>query len=524
LEDLLELYRRAYEDKQRRGLFKTWELCKAYWEGEVNLPENSNDPGSSINIIHPTVEGQIAFMVEQNIGIQALPITPSEQPYAKNVEIILEWIKRKNNLICKIDQHERRREIFGTGIFRVTFDPDKADGLGMPVIECPNPANVFVDPAITDVYKIEEASYIIETMIKPVSWAKETFGEEIAGEIKPGYDPSAEDVTGSGDNYKHMLVWTKKDGILRLVEMSGCGVVLYDSFDEKNPESFYPNNKYPYFFTPLYYREGSIWGKSDVELLMSLQDLINDIDDQIRINARLTGNPQRIAAASANIDIDDWTNEPGLILPVADVNGLQYLYSPSIPAYIVQRRNMALEYERQLISRFGDQMIGQGSSRINTATEAAAVAQSGSVAIEHKKMMLIETLNSVFGYCVDLIKEFYTEQSVYRIPDKGNEFINFRGSELKNIPLLIPAPNGYITDDFATKEADFEIIVTVGSDLPNNKAFMFNIMRENYQLKVISLEEYRKWLQINVGLPINVTAPPQEGGGVSEPVNGEVSV
>jgi len=519
MENFLELYRRAYEDKQNRGLFKKWEMCKAYWEGEVNLPQDENDPGSNINIIHPTVEGQIAFMVDQNVSVQVLPITPSEQPFAKSVEIILEWIKRKNNLICKIDQHERRREIFGTGIFRVTFDPDKSNGLGMPVIECPNPANVFVDPAITDVYKIEEASYIIETMVKSVSWANEVFGEK-AAEIKPGYDPTVSDTVNDGESYTHLLVWTKKDGILRLVEMSGCGVVLYDSFDEKNPESFYPNNKYPYFFTPLYYREGSIWGKSDIEMLMSLQDLINDIDDQIRINARLTGNPQRIASASANIDIDDWTNEPGLILPVADINGLRYLQSPSIPSYIIQRRNMALEYERQLISRFGDQMIGQGSRSISTATEAAAVVQSGNIAIDHKRKMLIETLNSVFSYCVDLIKEFYTEQNTYRIPDKADEFIHFRGSELKSIPLLIPSREGYIEDTYATKEADFEIIVMVGSDLPHNKAFMFNVMRESFHAKAISLDEYRKWLQINIGLPIDLS----EGGERYEPVDNGMSL
>lgn len=62
----------------------------------------------------------------------------------------------------KIEVHERRREMTGTGIFRVLWNFDKLEGKGLPIIEPIHPSKLFIDPAITDVYDIQEAQYIIE--------------------------------------------------------------------------------------------------------------------------------------------------------------------------------------------------------------------------------------------------------------------------------------------------------------------------------------------------------------------------
>lgn len=496
---LAEKYRRYYldavQDKERRGLPERFALYDAYWEGDVNLPESENEPGSCTNIVHANVEGQVALLLEQSIGILPVPVSPEDAPFAQTVQRVLEFIKDKNRLTRKLDLHERRREKYGTGIFRVSFDPDALGGAGLPVIEACNPRDIYLDPGIADVYRTEEAAFIIETVCKTVHWAREQYGDAAADAIVPGYRPQFADRSAGDDTYLHMLVWTKEGGKLRLVEMTGCGLILSDSF-RTGEESFYPGGRYPYFFTPLYYREGSVWGKGDVELLIPVQDLINDLDDQIRINARLTGNPQRLIETGSGIDLDAMTNEAGLNIPTTSVSAVRNLEAPPLPSYILQRRDTALRYESQRITRFSDQMTGSKQSGVNTAAEAAVLQQGGQMSIQHKKLLLQETLSEVFAYCLEMVRAYWTEEVAVRLTDKPDEFVFFRGSDLRNIPGRDGRP----------KDAAFDLVVTVGAGLPTNKTAAYQMMSDLYSRGLVTAEEVRSFLTDYLGFPLHGSA------------------
>jgi len=494
-------YLSAWEDKVDRGLFDLWENIEGYWEGN---PRNrrrdggqGTDPESNVNFIHSNIEGQVAQLIEQNIAVSVRPSGPSDAPYAKTVETILEWIKEKNKIKRKLDIHERRREKFGTGIFRVLFDPDALGGIGLPVIEPCNPAYVFVDPNIMDVYKINEGAFIIETLSKPVSWAVEKFGADRARLIRPNFHPSSSYVfnEGSSGNYIHIMAWLREGGKLRLVQMSGCGVILSDSF-QNGHDSFYANGRYPYFFTPLYTREGSVWAKGDAELLMPLQDLVDELDDQIRINARLSGNPQRLVDIASNIDIDKWTNESGLIIPTSNINGVKYLTPPDMPDYPLKRRETALNYERQMLTRFYDNSTGYKVQGVKTATEIKSLQNQEDMVIGHKKILLQETLSEVFEYALELIKEYYTEEQPFKVGE-GEKFVWFRGSDLRAVPRLIGE-----TTASGTKDATFDIEISVGAGTANNREFLFDVMSNAREDGTITPDEYRKYLADEVGVRV----------------------
>ena len=564
---LLDWYRSAWMDKENRGLFEKWERMDLYWEGDANQPESDTDPASNTNIVNPNVEGQVAYLIEQNLAIQARGRGPSDVPFADTVRIILEFVKERNKMRRKLDVHERRRKKFGTGIFRVLFDPDMLDGMGLPVIEPCNPAYVFPDPNITDIYRINEGRFLIETMMKSISWARESGMYDIdrVNAIQPGYEPmetqwvfgeeDGESDEISRDHYLHMLVWFRdkvevedEDGKrtewrMRMVEMSGDGIILRDTKDD--PNFVIPGNRYPYFFTPDMYREGTVWGKGTAELLVDTQDLINDIDDQIRINARLTGNPQRWVNTSSGIDPDKVTNEGGLAIPT-DIDGnnaIGYLTPPNMPQYIINRRDQALGIERQIQTRFSDQQAGIKQQGVGTATEALALQQGASAGVAHSKMLLEETLSDIFEYILELCMEYWTEEQAFRITERDDDFIFFRPSSLKEVPTLIPATDSYTqtfmrqleamgipTDNIestpkfmpipeSTKKAAFDISVTVGSGLPTNKAFVYTLIREAYRDGVLSPATYAKLLREYAGLPVSeedvaaLEKPPAPPGG-----------
>lgn len=504
--EYMDFYKRARNHMESLDIYGKMKTYDEYWEGDINKPKNESDPGSNTNIIHPMVEGQVAMLVEQNISVQALPVSPNEVPFAKKTTSVLEFIKSRNKMISIIERHERRREKYGTGILRVTFDVDALGGAGLPIIEAVENDHIFIDPCITDANKVQEAEFIIETVVKSIYWAKQTYGDEIADKIQENFFPHAESKP-DGDNpkYLHMLVWTRDKGNLRLVEMSADGVILSDS--QERSKSFYVVGKYPYFITPLYTRDGTIWGKGDVELIMNSQDLINDLDDQMRINARLTGNPQRLIETGSGIDLDSLTNEPGLNIPVNSVSSVRDLQPMAVPEYVVERRNMAIQYEAPKISRFSDQMLGNKQQGVDTATEALALQQSGTQGIAFKKVLLQETLSDVFSYCLALVREFWTEEVELRVDEEDNTFIHFKASELNAVNVLREDKKRgeYVPD--GTKEAEFDIKVSVGAGLPTNKAFQYNMIREMVGAQIITPQEAREYMVKQFGLPFSASYP-----------------
>lgn len=570
--NILEWYRSGWHDKDNRNLFDKWEAIDLYWEGDANEPESDNDPASNTNIINPNVEGQVAYLIEQNLAVQTKARGPSDMAFSDIARIILEFVKERNKMRRKLDVHERRRLKFGTGIFRVLFDPDQLDGMGLPVIDVCNPAYVFPDPNITDIYKIQEGRFLIEVMNKSISWARESglYPEDRVNAIQPGYHPISMDyIFGeedgqsdaiSQDHYLHMLVWfrdkikrkekvkqTRTETIeetgetveveeeveqeseeyrIRLIEMSGDGIILRDTKDD--PYFVIPGNRYPYFFTPDMHREGTVWGKGTAELLIDTQDLINDIDDQIRINGRLTGNPQRWVSVESGLDPDKWDNDAGLTLPTDMTGGhpgFGYLAPPSMPDYIIKRRDQAFQ-ERQIIARFSDQQSGVKQAGVDTATEALALQQGANSGVNHKKMLLEETMSDMFEYILDLCMEYWDQEMAFAITEDENSFLFFRPSDMKEVPVLIPSTEGYqrnfmrqlefmglrpeqappymplMGDDGkpVTKKVALDITVTVGAGLPQNKAFIYSVIKESAGL--LQPQTLLRLLRDYVGLPV----------------------
>ena len=565
-EQYLLWYRRGYEDKQRLGLIEKWKDVEKYWEGEFEY-DDENDPAPNTNITNSNVEGKTALLCDQTIAIQVDPREPGDRPFCDMARTLADFIKERNKMYRKIEVHERRREMFGTGIFRVLWDFDKLNGKGMPDIEPIHPDRIIVDPAITDVYDIQEAQYIIEAKSKSLYSAYAEYGDEIGDAIIPNYDPVQNLIQENDeDQYVHMMVWTryKENGKrkLRLVEMSGDGVLLRDTkkeiakynkerekeqeedlFSEKTSKKkedkdkdkeeleLFPNDTFPYFYTPDMHRENTVWGKGSAELILPISDQIDEIDDSTLRNARLTGNPMGLVSNSSGIDPAKITNEAGQMIPTNDINGFKWQAPPSMPNYILNRRTELMNQDRTIVTRFSDQMIGKQVEGVSTATESLALQNSGNSMIEHKKGLLQETLSEVFEYALELALINWNTTMVFRITgDKGeDDFVEFNPDRLNNIPLLIeadteyrekykkkwqernkgksleeldPSEYKYMQVDNETRKIQYDLSVSVGAGLPNNRAYRYSIVRQMYADKVLTKREYRNYMIKNLGMNI----------------------
>lgn len=557
-EQFIMWYRRAYEDKQRLGLMKKWDDIAKYWEGDFDYSDE-DDPAPNTNITNANVEGKTALLCDQTLAIQVDPREPGDKPFCDQVRTIADFIKDKNKMYRKIEVHERRREMTGTGIFRVLWDFDKLEGKGLPIIEPIHPSKLFIDPAITDVYDIQEAQYIIEAKAKSIYSAKMEYGDDIADCIIANYDPIENLIQNSEEEqYVHLLVWTryKENGKikLRLVEMSADGVILKDTKKElkkvsekreneliekqtklleqgKTKEAselkaeeleLFPNSKYPYFLTPDMYRENTVWAKASAELVLPISDQIDELDDSILRNARLTGNPIPIIETSSGIDAEKVTNTPGQTIVANNINGMKWLQPPNIPQYLIEKRADTINNDKTIVTRFSDQMIGKQQAGVGTATESLALQNSGNSMIEHKKGLLQETLSEVFEYAIELALLNWNTTMIFRIvgEDGKDKFTSFNPDGLNRIPILTEADTEYRNaykeahkdakpEDYEymqvyneTRQVMFDLSVSVGAGLPNNRAYRYSIVRQSYVDKAITTPEYRNWLVKQVGLNI----------------------
>jgi hypothetical protein len=391
-----------------------------------------------------------------------------------------------------------------------------------------------VDKKIKDYLRLDEADYIAETINMSRYAAKLKYGEEKASLLDYGHNQYFDNyvfntVYEQDDQYSWTLIqwWSKCEGMLRLCEFSGCGILLYDSFrgndrkeiqlyNEEVPRPYYKHvhNNYPYFYTLKYPVEGDFEGFGDGKVMIPLQNMFNELYDKMRITMR----PNLVAVDSrSGINVstfDDNSFEP-IYFKGGTLNGATPVYS--IPwgqvnpdTYrLIDMIHMVL----QRVVRFADAMLGQSQS--STATEAAINQQQGNSHVAFEKTNLEETLSDVLKYCLGLMIEFSESGMSLRINEDEEEFnwIDFR--QFKDIPVQIPASSNYVnkfresnpgvkepkfefleeTDretgkkKVVTKDIELDIEVSVGSGLPNNPAFLWSMVEKLAQLLVIDNSE-----------------------------------
>lgn len=530
-------FKAAYLAKDNHGLHSDWAEYEEYWANRSNLPEDDDDPGSENNIILPVIESQVADLVDEPLDVMVQGVEPSDDFFAYDVQAILEWTLYNNKLQFKMDDHERNRLKFGTGIWKVWFDPHALRGRGLPIIDSICPSHFFPDPKIKKAWQIQECEFIIQANYQSLFQLRRRFGKRAKAvrpqgnfqynlEIFSGEDASE---ISAEINDRAILIerWTKEideetgEIYLRLVCVAN-GVLLYDSnWDEKNRgyKSYYRRGRYPFVVTPCYARKGMIWGMGDAELLKPVQDLINELDDQIRMNARLMGNIQIVVGLASGINPKKWTNRPGLKIPARDHDAWKIVQPPEIPSVIPNRRIEAKQEAQEYSGRY-DAVEGQRPGGIRAASAILALQEAGSRRVNHKKLLLQIGLSEVMQLIVDMVAEHYTDEMAFRLlGTPTRQYLWFRGSELNEIPKyipgqpvlneetgeedvpLVPLPTGD-GSDVEKKVAEFDIMVSIGAGLPQNKAFLYQAVVELQREGLITREEGRLFLKKMMSFPI----------------------
>ena len=534
---VMERYQASYSMKDSYGVRENAKLFHEYWAGENNPSEEGK---SKTNIIQAIIESQVADLTQGDMDVQAFGVEISDMPFAVDVEMICDWIWERNKMIPKIDSNERERLVQGTAGWKIYYDEEAMKGKGLITIEPCGIETMFPDPKITDPQKIQEGDFFIHTQIRPLSFFRRTFGERgkrVKAEggfqyydyrVLEKLDISDEVINDQAILYEY---WEKDDDLnLRLIYCTQ-DELLYDSkWDTEG--SYFDHGLYPFVIVPCYKCKGRIWGKGDVEQLIPVQNTIDDLDDQIISNARCTANNQTVISKQSGINPKTWTNQPGLKIPATDIHGYKQVIPPPMPLYVLSRREKAFE-EAELVSGRPDVLEGRRGGSLRAASAIIALQEAGQRRGNHKALMLSEGLAQVFELVIANIKEFMTEEQAFKITNNDKtEYKWFRGSTLRDIPVLIPMdgaeegvqePTGNeemanpmidpqtgqelmpLMDEKGepiTKEADFDLKITIGAGMPHNKSFMYQATLELFREGIITQEEARDTLKQIISWPV----------------------
>lgn len=561
-DEVQRLFRGAYEAKDQMDLMSDWAKFDDYVHNIQNVPENEESPGSVTNVIMPILNSQYSDILDKPLNTSAMGREPGDHMYADDVQHGLDFVLDKNEFQIKLEISEHDRLELGTTIVKEYFDPEALNGRGLPRFEILSPANFFPDPKWTAAADLQDNEFNIHAVPRSLAYIRRMFpklGKYIKRETTYPYDPTLDIHTTRTDevqvdtSQKALLIECyRKDenGDIYCVHVANR-IVLEDSREKGIiGKKLQRRNLFPFVAIICYPRRGTGWGMGDVEYLIPTQDLINDMDDQIRMTARSMGNPQIAIGIGAGkgFDYRKWTNMPGLRIPLRDVNSFKVVPPVPVSADVINRREKAFE-EANIISGRPD--VNRGDTPGNGVTAASAIIalqQAGQKTVIHKTQQLKLGWSKVLELLYDDMVMHWDEGMWIRINGNEPDFKFIDPAKLKNVPIMVPNmapmegedtikqlmgdPTPVLGEDEQpmigadgqpvmepaqpmTREAEFDLKLNLGNGFPNDKLFIYQTLSEWAKMviegkPVVSWQEIRNYLRGDVGLPLESDAQLQQ--------------
>ena len=494
------------------------ELKRQYLCERAPVPDDPDFPNSFIPIVTPTVEGQVASIMESRIDFRHYSNNPAHRKFMPKLDAASEYYRKRCKFVDHFKDYARDYDLygnaFGTVMWEEGFGNVPSQPKGFPrIVKC-NIGSVIVDGAIKDVKDIQFARYIIhEIGYVPISWAREEYGDKYADALIAGYSSYEADTDVSVDDsttFTLLHVWTRNNEQhnLQLIEMDANGLIFRVS-DPAKPYYKFVNNEYPFFASRMIPQEGKFFGIGDGVLLRNIQHTVNNLTDELELAARFNAQPHLFIDPKAQIADGQITSNPADII-IAN-SPREYVFP--VPAAgispVVQNMISYLQDVSQRATRFHEIMTGTMSGVSATATQIRTQVVQGSVGIKDKKTDLARAMEWADMYALKLCLEKWDKPFWAYIGENKSEYIDVE--ELAQQPAAIPVTGDAIeqainlfmeTDklqvpefEVATKngkpvlvDIDFETTVIIGEAMPRSRIDMYNILLGLSQIQIFNKE------------------------------------
>ncbi|MFT8319342.1 MAG: hypothetical protein ABF649_00735 [Bacillus sp. (in: firmicutes)] len=461
---------------------KKWRQQEDYYQGDQwkSKPAYKGQIQPVTNHCFSIVESIVPQLTDNRPQIMCLPQEQDDEQSADVLSEVIDYIWDRTDMDYKLQLNERTRIKHGMAIYKVFWDPEAMNKLGdVDIINVPID-QFFISPRAKSV---QDSDYVIYATQKSTEYIEKRYKKKVQSDKK--YDEIAvfdqQEETGKQDN-KVLLIeyWTKENGQLRLITIAG-ETVLRDEL------GFYDHGLYPFVAVPAFPVEKKFWAMGVLSQIISPQQVVNILDQQIIDNARLGGNGTIYNQMGSGLNSNAVTNLPYKILNVNDINMVRVEPGREMPGFI-QNHLEVKKRDAESVSGIHDVSQGKAPSGITAASAILALQESANQRIRLLGRTLEAGLKEIGELIIALVKEFYTEDRTIRIlgDDKKVTFKTFNANSIKREREYTEfLPEGGQQKVVIEIDPDFDIRVEVGSSMQYSKAFMYEQAKELFQMGVI---------------------------------------
>lgn len=396
---------------------------------------------------------------------------------------------------------------YGTAIFKTVWDPDMYDGMGDVAYHVVHPMNFFPDPRA---YKIEDMDYCFTAVPKSLEYFLRRWPEKgrfvipdndwVEVETLEGRDQPSKEATATLKEY-----WFRdREGNMCVMYYTGHLVLdiiggEYDRTGDKNP--LYRHNRFPFARFVDYPGDKEFWGFGEIEIALTLQQLINAFEAQLIDNTRLMANSQWMVnqMLSGLNEEDAWIfdNNPGQVIWTHN-GGVERLMGVPIPPHVPQHVDRLILLMEQILG-IHDVVQGRQPGSVRAASAIIALQEAANIRVRQKTKQLAVALREMVEQSNSLMLEFYDEPRQVRLAGEDEPTtLDVRGEliprmlergmdaglvQIDETGAPLPGEAERMFDEL--KFPEFDVEVRIGPSVPYSQALLYEQAKEFYMIGLI---------------------------------------
>lgn len=452
----LKMYQRYSSDKaqlhQRIKENNRW--YKSNYGKMINPHTNETEPATAF--IFSAIENKYADAIDNYPTANFLEREPSDTQTAKMLTKIIPAELEMTGFKKVYKDNWRRKLKHGTAVYGVFCD-EMNEEIDIKAIDI---MNVYCDMYVTDV---QQSQFLFIKTAVDNSILRDNYPKFSA--LFKG-DANVETYSGTHqiDDRTEIIdcYYKKTDGTMHMMKFVGSTVIDATEDTPGYENGLYSHGMYPVIFDVLYPEEDSPFGFGIVDIIRNPQQYIDKLDAIIIKNAILSGKQRFLVKENGNVNEKEFTDYSRDIVHCTgnvDETNVKPLQANSLSNYVLEHRNEKINELKEVIGNRDFQQGGTTGS-VTAATAITTLQQAGQKLSRTIIDDSYDVFKSLIYMVIELMREFYTENKIYRITNEvgETEFTEFNNSMLINEKPLRDSFGFVIDTEYKRAEFDIDVI------------------------------------------------------------------
>ncbi len=456
-----------------------------HWKNYRN-PMMTGKPQPSSGWLFNSIANKHADAMDNYPEPMVLPRAADDQETAQTLSSVLPVVLEQADYEQVYSDSWWRKLKQGTGVTGIFWDPEKRGGAGDIAIRSVNLLMLYWEPGVEDIQSSPDFfSLSMEDTARLTAQYPQLEGHTAGVLDVPRYIHEEGLDTGT----KSVVVdWYYKrpdqNGRMVLHYCKFCnGVVLYSTQNDPRwaQRGLYDHGQYPFVFDPLFVEEDSPAGFGYIDVMKDCQTAIDKMNHAMDENVLLAAKQRYVLSDTAGVNEEELADLGRDIVHVAgrlNEDSFRPLQTAGLQGNSLSYRNSRID-ELKEISGNRDMTQGGTTGGVTAASAIAALQEAGS---KLSRDMLKSAYRAFAKECyliLELMRQFYDEQRVFRIVGAGGEteFLPFSAQALRPQPRQ--AVGGV---ELGSREPIFDIVVNAAKKSTFSRLSQNETAKECYQL------------------------------------------